>query len=121
MRGGHDRRNGRGFGLWGTKGQTTRRGADFHGVQEDGHEGKEVLHAFPDVVLHRHPVLRGGSHTGVLDVVDGLLHFLRVRVGKGEIMAEGGTPEGGEDDEGNHRQQGRDSQDGGRASVSKGT
>ena len=43
------------------------------------------------------------------NVVDGLLHFLRVRVGKGEIMAEGGTPEGGEDDEGNHRQQGRDS------------
>ena len=46
MRGGHDRRNGRGFGLWGTKGQTTRRGADFHGVQEDGHEAKKYFTPF---------------------------------------------------------------------------
>lgn len=46
------------------------------GYKKTATEGKEVFHAFPDVVFYRHPLLRGDSHSGVLDVVDGLLHFL---------------------------------------------
>jgi len=73
--------------------QTARRGKDIDRLQENGCQGKEVLHTVLGVVLYRFTMLCRYTFPCLLHDLDSLLYFLRIYIGKGKIVGKGGIEE----------------------------
>ena len=84
--------------------QTARRGKDIDRLQENGCQGKEVLHTVLGVVLYRLTMLCRYPFPCLLHDLDGLLYILRIYFSKGKIVGKGGIEESRKNNECDHRE-----------------